>query len=121
MHDVPIEDACPKLIPRLRRIQKNRHLQTDEFTERVTELPRGRGIGELDDALCIEREDRVRSTVHDGVVASVLPLAQDLFALDGNRDVDDLNEASEMRSRSKRAHGDIVDQLSAGSGPQRQE
>ena len=85
----------------LRRIQKNRHLQTDEFTERVTEFPRGRGIGELDDALRIEREDCVRSTVHDGVVASVLPLAQDLFALDGDRDVDDLNEASEMRARSR--------------------
>ncbi len=121
VHDVPFEDARPKLVPGLRHVQKAGHLQADEFTEFVTELPCSRGIGELDDASRIKGEDCVRSAVHDGVVACVLPLAQDLFALDGNRDVDDLHEASEMGRSPERTDGDIVDELSPGAGPQRQE
>ena len=77
----------------------------------IAELPRGGGIGELDHAVGVERQDRVGRAADHGVVTGVLALAQDALAARHDGDVDDLQQALQRSAGSPiGADGDVVDQ-----------
>ena len=93
----------------------------DEFLRGVAEFAGRRRIDQLDHACGVERQDRVRSAADNGIVARVLALAQDAFAAGDDGDIDDLQQASEVRSVADRPDGDVVEELPPRVGPQRED
>src|SRR5690606_10124652 len=84
------------------------------------ELPQRRGIGKLDQSCCVQRQDGVGRTLDNGVVARVLSVAEDALTLGRRGHVEYLDSAERGFALTEGAHGDVVQQLPAGAGAQRE-
>ena len=103
-HGVTIKDRASRRVPRRAILEKQRGRLADQFFRHIAELPiRGR-IGELNDVLVVEGQDDVRRAVDNGVVARILPLAQETFAFDRDGHVENLDETVAVRRVVNRAH-----------------
>ena len=56
-------------------------------------------------------DDGIRRGIDDRVIARILPVTQDTFARNGDRDIADLQYAIVEAIRRERAHDDIVQQV----------
>jgi hypothetical protein len=89
-----------------------------EVLRRISEMFDGRGIRELDETEIIDRENDVRRTGGDRVVAGVLLIAQVPLALVHGGDVGDEHQAALDRPFADGSDGDVVQQLAPRTGLQ---
>ena len=101
--------------------QENVDLLAEQFGRGIAEHVFGRAIQPLDRPVETRSDDGVGRGIDDGVIARVLPLAQD--PLPGHRygDVIDLHKAMPGATRRQWPDDDIVQQLLSGLVPQRQQ
>ena len=116
-----VEDAPEGLVPLLGVLEQEGHRPADQLVRGIAELAGRRRIDHLDHACRIERQDGVGGAADDGVVARVLALAQDAFAPRHDGDVDDLQQAAEIRPVADRPDRNVVQQLASRARAQRED
>ena len=108
-------EGAPGIAPGRLVAKQHGNRMIDQLGGGVAEfLDRGR-VGELDQAVDIERQNRVGGRIDDGVVAGVLALAQQPVAFGDDGDVENLQQAA-RRTPAEGPHGDIMEEFFAGPG-----
>ncbi len=80
------------------------------------------GVGELNEAIRVQRQDGIRRAFDDCVVAGVLSLAEHPVAMGGSGDIRNLEQRQNRpRSLPEGTDRHVMDQWQAGPCPQRQQ